>query len=882
MHTWALLPWLGWATVLSAATAFASWFVCRYLRTLQAQWLLAWPALWVLIEWSAAQGDMGMPWLRLGQQQAPNGPFASLLPIGGTLLAGLAMWFVAATILLAIRHRAQRNRWLVVTAAVVVVGLASRVPQWTEAGDMLNTALLQPGDKSLAQSDAAAAQELLTYYHDAALASSARLVVTPQLAIPKTIQAVPDAYWNSMRQALSQRQADILMGAYVGEDDALFNAAMSFGASGPQHYLKHQLFPFGESLPVSGRLREWLDQAMDKPMRDTARGPVPGGSMLLAGHRAAVFICFEAAFSEQWRAQAAAANVLSNMSSDSALASGQLSRQFRQVVQARALEFAKPVLRTSDVDGTFVVNHDGQIRDALAPQTRGVLEATVSLRKGLTPYARVGDALALSLCCIALLAAAILGRQAPARTGLPRLRTQAGQIMLPAVALLMMSAGMFYLLVNSSQAVNEKTRVTNAADAAAYSAGVVEARALNYHAYLNRAMVANQIVIAQMVSFGSWVRYFGNAVDNIGASVGDQAFMLAPNPDGLRVAATFAGTAYGLAYAGMTGNELADYVVQSVYGIGLGISIHDAVVQVTSAAQPAVQLNLAAGLRQQQIANDIVRAMDAGLSAQVVPLSHGFDTFTKRYSRNDSGGDGRGRFADVTTRSRDPFTRERNWTINSFNIPFIRRDPAMKKRGGTELVGFDEWRAVDTLELHGRRFGCGRFGLSWCDDIQTPIGWGAVNVNAGGGDAGAGYHGNAYAENGRTAGRADSAMEEPAVYSYHGIPASQELANLDPAAGRTTSVTVMVTKRHADTLTSGGAALAKPSGQLALFGARPAGASMVALSRAQVFFDRTDARADRREEIGSLYNPYWRVRLVAPTFADRGFAAAQQGGLLLP
>ena len=57
---------------------------------------------------------------------------------------------------------------------------------------------------------------------------------------------------------------------------------------------------------------------------------------------------------------------------------------------------------------------------------------------------------------------------------------------------------------------------------------------------------------------------------------------------------------------------------------------------------------------------------------------------------------------------------------------------------------------------------------------------------------------------------------------------------------------------------------------------------MAALSRASVFFDRITSRADGKTEIANVYNPFWRVRLVAPTAADRAEAALSQGGLLLP
>src|SRR5690606_20488002 len=68
---------------------------------------------------------------------------------------------------------------------------------------------------------------------------------------------------------------------------------------------------------------------------------------------------------------------------------------------------------------------------------------------------------------------------------------------------------------NAGQLVNDKMRLTNAADAAAFSAAQWQARALNYQSYLNRAIVANEVAIAQLVSLRSWSAYVDRVTTNI-------------------------------------------------------------------------------------------------------------------------------------------------------------------------------------------------------------------------------------------------------------------------------------------------------------------------------------------------------------------------------
>lgn len=463
---------------------------------------------------------------------------------------------------------------------------------------------------------------------------------------------------------------------------------------------------------------------------------------------------------------------------------------------------------------------------------------------------------------------------------------QAGQILLATVFLLLLTAAFLMFVVNTGQSVVEKTRLNNAADAAAYSAAVIEARALNYDAHLNRAMVANEIVIAQHVSVASWLRYVARGIDEVPATATELILYLAPDPDAMKLTAMFGAAKFLLEYfTGQSANDYADYVLE--FGVGFGITAHDVLIKAMETSQSLVHANLAGGIRQWMVADDIVRAMDPDMRAQVVLTSHGFDGFTKRWAKDGDTGDERGRFADVTMRSRDEFTRERNWTINGPDllVPIPRRDAALKKRAGTDLVGYDEWRAVDTLELHGEFFDCkgggifGGFFKKWCGDVQRSIGWAGVNINAGGGDAGHAYHGNAYSENRRTADKADDDMEEPGMYSFHGLPGVRELKDVDPKAEMKTGITILVSKAHDKLLTSGGKATVKPGGRLARFDDKPSGKKMISLARGEVYFDRIARRADGKTELASLYNPYWRARLVTPTDGDKAYAAAQQEGM---
>ena len=72
-------------------------------------------------------------------------------------------------------------------------------------------------------------------------------------------------------------------------------------------------------------------------------------------------------------------------------------------------------------------------------------------------------------------------------------------------------------LYKAGRITSEKMELQNAADAAAFSVAVVEARDLNYMAYTNRAMVANEVAIGQLVGLASWARHWRSFSDYIRA-----------------------------------------------------------------------------------------------------------------------------------------------------------------------------------------------------------------------------------------------------------------------------------------------------------------------------------------------------------------------------
>jgi hypothetical protein len=91
---------------------------------------------------------------------------------------------------------------------------------------------------------------------------------------------------------------------------------------------------------------------------------------------------------------------------------------------------------------------------------------------------------------------------------------QRGQALLWFLAMGAALAATFVAVYGVGQVTSEKQKIVNAADAAAYSGGMAQARILNLTSYTNRAVIANEVFIAQMISLDSWTSYIQQTTRN--------------------------------------------------------------------------------------------------------------------------------------------------------------------------------------------------------------------------------------------------------------------------------------------------------------------------------------------------------------------------------
>lgn len=427
----------------------------------------------------------------------------------------------------------------------------------------------------------------------------------------------------------------------------------------------------------------------------------------------------------------------------------------------------------------------------------------------------------------------------------PRQRGQAlvfGLFALVAVGIVLVA------VFNVGQVASNKMRLINTADAAVYSGAVWQARSLNYMAYTNRSMIANEVALAQVVSLVSWTAYAKTATENI---------------------ATY--TSW-IPYVG----QITAYIAQVVsyletvvdYAAKIDVITTEGMIGLLKASQTIVFGLTAGGTR--GLMEEVIRLNDPGarIKQEIIPLNNplGYGQFIKLHKSDEE----RQRLANVVVESRDGFTTRRNWDVNAINTPVWKL--SFNKRGGTDLIGLNEWKGVDTLAAHESVFRCRRLRCRWFH-TEVPIGWGAADLNDGNGSGGNGEHGGSAQTNPNTHQYALGDMKDLGKFS--GIPQYYDVSDKSATDPRLT-LTLEVAKRGNQIRTSSKVNLG--GGRLALLDDYEDD-DMQVLSEAEVFFKRYTSRADGREEYGSLFNPYWQARLAKPTLTERLRATGGLGGV---
>jgi apolipoprotein N-acyltransferase len=437
------VAWYVWtALAVSETLIFAVLTVGQRLLLRLRAWPVAVAGWWVATEAVRDRWPWGgFPWGRLAMSQA-GAPTVRWVTVGGpplltfliALAGGAAAWLI-------VERRVTQAVCFACAAGLALAGAAFPV---TTSGPVSATVAAVQGnvprarnlpellnDSTVTQDQEAATQKLAAQVR-AGRRAAPDLVIWPENSTNLDPFQYPVIY-EMVAQAVTAIGRPVLVGEVRNNPRRNVGQLWLPGRGPTTMYVKRQLVPFGEYIPLRGLLSHISSLPSLQPINF-----VPGRDAVVfrvGKIRLGDVICYEVGFDPLVRSEVTAgANLLSVQTNDADFElDGQTGESEQQLDMARirAIEFDRSVVVSSITGVSAIISPDGRLIAHSGLWRQAVLEARVPLLTGRTLAERLGswpEYVIIGLTVLALIAAAsgAIGERRSRRGGPAGWAAQAG------------------------------------------------------------------------------------------------------------------------------------------------------------------------------------------------------------------------------------------------------------------------------------------------------------------------------------------------------------------------------------------------------------------------------------------------------------------------
>jgi apolipoprotein N-acyltransferase len=396
-------------------------FLVAWLRDAGLRSPLLTAAVWVVGEAVVARFPLGgFSWGEVGYALHDLTPARALASWGGVALVSFvvvaANAFVVDVVVARREHLAGPTLLRAVAGVVVLVLLVPAVADATwidpDVTGRIHVALLQGNDKNRDLTRAEQDARYLPAQHFALadrLHGKYDLVVFPESSMDDDPRRDPYLEDNLAGTARRLRSAVLANAVADAPDGRAENLNLLYAPDGRLEgtYAKRHLVPYGEEVPFRRHLQRWIS-ALDQIPRDFAPGKRPG-LFAVDGHRIATIICFESAFGYQVRPLVRdGAQLIVVSTNNRSYRRSANSEQHLALSQMRAAETGRPVVHAAVSGISAVIDAHGHVSHTTKLFEPSIVDTTVALTTGRTPYVRFGEWVVLGSLA-ALVIAVVIG-----------------------------------------------------------------------------------------------------------------------------------------------------------------------------------------------------------------------------------------------------------------------------------------------------------------------------------------------------------------------------------------------------------------------------------------------------------------------------------------
>lgn len=373
------------------------------------------PLIWQLTEFIRGTLLNGFAWLQFGYSQL-DAPLGGLFPILGINGVNLVFSFCCGLLSYLIYQLAIHLKYHQVIikshlysaiCTILVLFFASywfKTVNWTQidTSRQADITLVQGNIQQSLRWNKEQLNQTLDIYSQLTeqYIKQSDIIIWPEAAITD-LELNQQSYLRALDQMAIENNTTIAVGILdltkKQDDYQIYNALIVLGDSKPyqypttNRYLKHHLVPFGEYTPFESLLKP-IAELLNIPMSSMSPGPTVQQPLMMKQFKFTTVICYEVILSDLiWQNFTEDTDFLLTVSNDAWFGNSIGPWQHLQMARARALEFGRTLLRSTNNGITTVISPQGLIEKQIPQFEIGALSTQLNPSTGLTPYAKWGN-----------------------------------------------------------------------------------------------------------------------------------------------------------------------------------------------------------------------------------------------------------------------------------------------------------------------------------------------------------------------------------------------------------------------------------------------------------------------------------------------------------
>ncbi len=399
---------------LALFPSFALWltfrlnFISKIMR-----YLLVLPVFWLLMDMFRGWFLTGFPWAYLGYSHIDT-PLIGFAPIFGVQGVTLAILLLCGALTLILQQQYNKIA-LALIISLLLLGALLKSIRYTQLQSPINITLIQGNiDQHKKWEPGNLYTSLFKYLNLSNIKDKKQeLIIWPESAIAALELEIQPAL-QSISADLQEKNKTLLTGIieYNQQTKQYFNSIITLGKqpSGDSYsekstarYRKSHLLPIGEFVPFEKWLRP-LAPYFNLPMSSFSPGHTVQPNLRYAQTNLIATLCYEITFPELLRKNIHEdTGVILTLSNDAWFDFSIGPAQHLQIARMRAIEFARPLLRSTNTGITAIYNRFGQEKGRLKAHQAGALQLKIRPAIGDTPYQSFGSLFLNIYCFIVLL-----------------------------------------------------------------------------------------------------------------------------------------------------------------------------------------------------------------------------------------------------------------------------------------------------------------------------------------------------------------------------------------------------------------------------------------------------------------------------------------------